>query len=360
MEDARNGKYAETIPYTDREDEFGEFARVIEMFYRSAQERRQQRAANIELVNTSFGETLAALASRDLTGRLAKEVPQEYRALRDNLNNATAQLDAALAEIDTRAKDIASGSVEINRAAQEMSARTQRDAAAIEQTSAAVNELTATVKKSAEGAGQANGAAASAKQKAEQGSAVVRGAVDAIRAIAQSSSEITQIISVINDIAFQTNLLALNAGVEAARAGDAGKGFAVVASEVRSLAQRSAEAAKQIKQIITASEEQVENGVRLVEESGGAFGQIVGEIATIYDLVATIAASQHEQSMALGEIDSAIQQLDQATQQNAAMAEQSCAASDALAGYAKDLETQVAQFHVSGREQAPRPHVRAA
>lgn len=360
MEEARHGKYADQVPYTEREDEFGELARVIETFYRSAQERRQQRAANIELVNASFGETLAALARRDLTCRLSKEIPAEYSALRENLNNATAELDSAMADIDERAKDIATGAAEINKAAQEMSDRTQREAASLEQTSAAVNQLTAAVRKSAEGATQANDAAAAAKLKAEQGSVVVKDAVGAIREIAHSSSEITQIIGVINDIAFQTNLLALNAGVEAARAGDAGKGFAVVASEVRSLAQRSAEAAKQIKQLISSSEGQVENGVRLVEESGGAFDKIVSEIATIYDLVAAISASQKEQAVALGEIDTAVQHLDHATQQNAAMAEQSCAASDGLAVYARELKARVSQFHVSEKGRAPQSRTLAA
>jgi methyl-accepting chemotaxis protein len=347
MEDARNGKYSDEVPYTERSDEFGELARVIELFYQSAKDRRAQRVADVELVNESFGEALAALARRDLTYRLTKEVPVEYRALQEDYNNAIVALDAAMKDIDRRASDIAGGSAEIYTASQEMAHRTEREAAALEQTSAAVNELTEAVKTSANGAKEANDAAAAAKQDAEQGSVVARNAVEAIRAIAQSSNEITQIIGVINDIAFQTNLLALNAGVEAARAGDAGKGFAVVASEVRQLAQRSGEAAKQIKQIITTSEEQVENGVRLVEDSGGAFGKIVGEIGKIYELVAAIFVSQREQATALGEIDSAIQQLDQTTQQNAAMAEQSCAASDSTAGYAKELKSQVTQFHTT-------------
>ncbi len=360
MEDARRGQYAEHVPYMERTDEFGELARVIDTFCKSAQERRAQRAANIEIVNASFGEALAALANRDLTYRLTKDVPTEYGALQKNLNEAISQLDAAMKDIDSRAGDIVTGSSEINNAAQDMAHRTEREAAALEETSAAVNELSATVEKSAEGAKAANDAAAAAKRNAEQGSQVAKNAVEAIRTIAQSSSEITQIIGVINDIAFQTNLLALNAGVEAARAGDAGRGFAVVASEVRLLAQRSSEAAKQIKQLITTSEEQVENGVKLVEESDGAFGKIVGEIATIYDLVNAISASQLEQASALKEIDTAVHQLDQTTQQNAAMAEQSSAASQTMAGHAQELAGRVEEFRTTADARVRPSHARAA
>ncbi|MDR3528914.1 MAG: methyl-accepting chemotaxis protein [Rhizomicrobium sp.] len=355
MEDARHGHYSDNVPYTDRADEFGELARVIEMFNKAVKERQAQRTANIELVNTTFGEALAALASRDLRYRLDREIPVEYRALQENFNNAVLELDGAMQDIDGRARDIASGSAEIHKASQQMAHRTEREAAALEETSAAMNQLSTSVEKSAQGAKDANDAAALAKRDAQAGSHTAKNAVEAIRAIAQSSNEITNIISVINEIAFQTNLLALNAGVEAARAGDAGRGFAVVASEVRSLAQRSSEAAKQIKQLITHSEEQVDRGVKLVEESGAAFGKIVDQVVTIYDLVSAISASQNEQATALKEIDTAIGQLDQTTQQNAAMAEESCAASDAMADHAGELETRVGQFNIHRDERSVRP-----
>lgn len=355
MEDARQGRYSENVPYTDRSDEFGELARVIEMFNKSVKDRRAQRAANIELVNATFGEALAALARRDLRYRLKGEIPIEYRALQEDFNNAVTELDTAMQDIDKRAGDIASGSAEIHKASQQMAQRTEREASAIEETSAAMNQLSAAVQKSAQGAKEANDAAALAKSDAQSGSHTAKNAVEAIRAIAQSSNEITNIIGVINEIAFQTNLLALNAGVEAARAGDAGRGFAVVASEVRSLAQRSGEAAKQIKQLITRSEEQVDNGVKLVEESGEAFGKIVDAISTIYDLVSAISASQDEQATALKEIDAAVGQLDQTTQQNAAMAEESCAASDAMAGHAGELEGRVDQFSTNRSASAAKP-----
>jgi methyl-accepting chemotaxis protein len=347
MEDARAGRYSESVPYTDRTDEFGELARVIELFNKSVGERRAQRAAAIEQVVSTFGEALAALSKRDLRYRLTHEVPAEYHQLKENFNAAADELEQAMIAVEQRASEIAVASAEINSASQQMAQRTEREAAALEETSAAVNELSEAVNRSVVGAQEANSAAATAKTDATAGSEISHNAVEAIRAIAQSSSEITQIVGVINDIAFQTNLLALNAGVEAARAGDAGRGFAVVASEVRGLAQRSAEAAKQIRALIARSEAQVEGGVHLVEESGTAFGKIVAEIGIVYDLVANISAAQTQQATALKEIDSAIQQLDQTTQQNAAMAEESCASADGMKGRAMELEGCVGRFQLS-------------
>ena len=286
------------------------------------------------------------MAQRNLTYRLDKSLPVEYRALQNDFNEAISQLETAMQEIHSSASEIARNCHEISQGSQEMAQRTERQAASLEETAAAVNEITATVGKSAEGASQASTRAAEAKSGAEHGNEIAGKAVGAMREIAKSSSEITNIIGVIDEIAFQTNLLALNAGVEAARAGDAGKGFAVVASEVRSLAQRSAEAAKQIKHQIQNSETQVDTGVKLVEESGTALQKIVTDIGTITQLVSEIAHSQREQANALGEIDSAVTDMDKSTQQNAAMAEQSHAASEALAGFAKDMESQVGRFEI--------------
>lgn len=310
------------------------------------------RQAGIELVVSSFGEGMKALASRNLTYRLNKEIPAEYRGLQKDFNDAMSLLEEAMHGIHSSAGEIANNCKEISDGAHEMAMRTERQAASLEETAAAVNEITSTVTKSSEGASQANNKAVASKTSAEHGNAIAARAVGAMREIAKSSGEITHIIGVIDEIAFQTNLLALNAGVEAARAGEAGRGFAVVASEVRALAQRSADAAKEIKQLIKNSEAQVETGVKLVEESGTALQQIVTDITTISQLVGDIAHSQREQATALTEIDSAVSDMDKSTQQNAAMAEESNAAAEALAGYAREMEKLVAQFEISGSKPA--------
>jgi methyl-accepting chemotaxis protein len=316
----------------------------------AAQEAAHKRA--VDTVTSSIGEGLAALARRDLTYRLRQDIPEEFLILRDDFNNAISQLADVMTDIDGRAEDIANNASEISKASQEMAERTERQAAALEESAAALNQITATVGKSAENAKQANATAAGAKDDAARGSAVTKHSIDAIRSIAKSSGEITLITGVMDEIAFQTNLLALNAGVEAARAGEAGKGFAVVASEVRSLAQRSADAAKKIKALIHTSEEHVENGVKLVEESGAAFDKIVEDIGEIGRLMSEIAASQQEQAVALGQIDTAVGQMDQTTQQNAAMTEQSTAACETLASHATELAGMVDRFETDKNKTA--------
>jgi methyl-accepting chemotaxis protein len=202
------------------------------------------------------------------------------------------------------------------------------------------------VKKSAEGAKHARAVVASADQDAKKGAVVVRQAVDAMDAIAKSSGQITQIIGVIDEIAFQTNLLALNAGVEAARAGDAGRGFAVVASEVRALAQRSADAAKEIKGLISTSVERVEQGTALVDRAGTTMTEVVDSIKRVTDIMGEISAASAEQSAGVAQVAEAIGQLDQATQQNAALVEQSTAAAESLKQQARQLVQAVAVFRL--------------
>jgi methyl-accepting chemotaxis protein len=308
----------------------------------------EARRTSVELVVSSFGEGLAALAGRDLTYRLTQDLPAEYRVVQEDFNAAIAQLEEAIDDVRSRVGAIADNAQEIRRAAEEMAQRTERQAAALEESAAAINEVSITVGKSAENAHTANETAAAARADAERGSAVAKKSIDAMRTIAKSSADITQIIAVMDEIAFQTNLLALNAGIEAARAGEAGKGFAVVASEVRYLAQRSGTAAKQIRSLITVSDVQVAGGVALVEESGKALHKIVEDVELICTLMNTVAASQKDEADTLREIDAAVDQMDQTTQQNAAMAEQSHAASESLAGFAGELNAAVGRF-VTGR-----------
>lgn len=305
----------------------------------AAQKRAEEEAQlrSEQLVVSSFGEGLKALAERDLTFRMNYDLPAGYLKLQDNFNAALDQLAAAMNEIDSHASDIATGAKEISDATMEMSQRTERQAASLEETSAALEEVTSAVSKSAKNAKDASSVANDAQKDAHAGNTVSQKTMGAMQRIAKASGEIVQVISVMDEIAFQTNLLALNAGVEAARAGDAGKGFAVVAFEVRALAQRSAEAAKEIKGLISTSEKEVGGGVKLVDENGKALSNIVADIEKINGLMVEVAQSQKEQSTALGEINSAVSQMDQATQQNAAMVEQSSAASRLMADNARKL-----------------------
>jgi methyl-accepting chemotaxis protein len=254
------------------------------------------------------------------------------------------QMQDSMKVVAANASEIRSGAGEITQASDDLSKRTEQQAASLEETAAALDEITATVNKTAQGAREARDAVAQAKGDAEHSGVVVRDAVAAMSEIERSAQQISQIIGVIDEIAFQTNLLALNAGVEAARAGDAGKGFAVVAQEVRALAQRSAEAAKEIKTLISASSQQVERGVTLVGETGKVLERIVTQVAQINSVVAEIAASAQEQASGLAQVNTAVNQMDQVTQQNAAMVEQATAASHALARETQDLFQLIAKF----------------
>jgi len=300
----------------------------------------------------SFGQAMSALSRGDLTYRMADNLPPEYARLRQDFNAAMGQLQETLAGISAATGTVQISADEIASASDNLSRRTEQQAASLEQTAAALDEITATVKRSAEGAGQAAGAASMAKADAERSGEVVREAVSAMGEIAESSRQINQIIGVIDEIAFQTNLLALNAGVEAARAGDAGRGFAVVAQEVRALAQRSAEAAKEIKALISSSTLQVERGVKLVGDTGVALVEIVGKAGEIDGLIREIAASSQEQATGLAQVNIAVNQMDQITQQNAAMVEQATAAASSLKAEAAELVRGVARFQIGDDDRA--------
>jgi methyl-accepting chemotaxis protein len=317
---------------------------------RRADEAQRAIAEQQQLVVTSLADALDRLATGDLTIRLTDTFPGEYEKLRNDFNAAVEKLEEVMRAIATSTASISSGSAEISNGAEDLSRRTEHQAATLEETAAALDQITATVRKTAQGATAGREAVASAKGDAERSGDVVSSAVVAMNAIEKSAKEISQIIGVVDEIAFQTNLLALNAGVEAARAGDAGKGFAVVASEVRGLAQRSADAAKEIKGLISASSQQVEEGVSLVGEAGDALQRIVAHVNEISGLVGEIAASAREEAQGLSEVNSAVNQMDQVTQQNAAMVEQATAASRMLAEETKELARLVARFRISGTD----------
>ena len=376
MKRLASGDLSVAVPASDRRDEVGAIATAVATFREAAIEKerleadadrlrtvsdreREEREAQkereaqaVEVAISGLGRGLSELADGNVAYRIDTPFDGKLDALRVDFNDSVARLNAALRSVGENANAIHAGSEEIRAAADDLSRRTEQQAASVEETAAALEEITTTVSDSTKRAEEASQLVAKTKDAAEQSGTVVKNAVAAMSEIEKSSVEISNIIGLIDDIAFQTNLLALNAGVEAARAGDAGKGFAVVAQEVRELAQRSANAAREIKTLITSSAQQVKSGVSLVGETGKALEVIVAEVQVINNHVAAIAESAREQSIGLREINTAVNTMDQGTQQNAAMVEQSTAASHSLASEAAALSTLLSQFRIEGQATA--------
>ena len=373
------------VPEAGRRDEIGGMAASLAVFKAAAVEKlrleadalaagrltEEERARTASVLaeaaaqQTHVVEEVAAGLSRlsagDLVHRIDAPFPADYERLRADFNGAMARLQDTMRTVAAGASAIRSGTGEISTASDDLSRRTEQQAASLEETAAALDEITATVRRTAEGSRHARSLVGTARGNAERSGQVVRQAIAAMSGIQASSREITQIIGVIDEIAFQTNLLALNAGVEAARAGDAGRGFAVVASEVRALAQRSADAAKEIKALISTSGAQVEQGVAFVDQTGEALVRIVAQVAEIDGIVGEIAASAQEQAAGLDQVNTAVNQMDQVTQQNAAMVEESTAASHTLSQETAELARLIGEFRLEdgdGARRAPAPVAR--
>jgi methyl-accepting chemotaxis protein len=366
-----SGELELVVPGMTLQDEIGTIAHAVDELKGGLVERRRLEGEAVEMhrrneeklrstedaftaagrsraeVMSALEVALGRLATGDVRARLELDVAAEFAKLKADYNTTVDELRELIGAVAETTGDIKSGTDDITRAADDIARRTEQQAASLEETAAALDQISATVSKTASATEQARSVVSAAKSDAEQGGDIVRKAIEAMGSIERSSLKVSQIIGVIDEIAFQTNLLALNAGVEAARAGDAGRGFAVVATEVRALAQRSAQAAKEIKALIASASSEVKAGGELVVATGRSLEQIgtlVGEINLAFT---EISAGAQEQASGLGEVNSAVNQMDQVTQQNAAMVEETAAASHTLAQQADKLKQLISRFKVA-------------
>ena len=368
MSNLAAGDNEASIPGIARKDEIGAMAATVAVFRQNAEDRDRLEQAELETrlqaerdtgtrerekaldkaetetAVQALGTALEMLASGDLTFRLQEPFAARLDALRQHYNEAADKLAAALSSIGSTAQEIDVGVEEIRAASTDLARRTERQSASAEETAAALSEIMTAATESSARADEVGHFISDARTSAKSSDTIVGNALSAITAIEQSSQEISNIVSVIENIAFQTNLLALNAGVEAARAGEAGKGFAVVAQEVRELAQRSAKAAKEIKQLIDTAATDVHAGVDHVRNAGGALTTIIQHVESIGIRVGAIIEASREQAGGLRQVSQAVGSMDQATQQNAAMVEQSSAATHNLADQTGALRALLAQF----------------
>ncbi|MFN4166221.1 MAG: methyl-accepting chemotaxis protein [Ferrovibrio sp.] len=406
MRSLADGKYDITVPGIGRQDEIGEMAGAVQVFKENGieneqlrrnvenerQQRERDRAEQEAMLDRSVGEVVSAAAEGNLTkridtaaligvmkklgdgintlltsvgkavdevghvvagiaaGDLTRRVNGEYHGvfgqLKDDVNRASETLADTVRHISEATDTVSRASGEISAGSQDLAQRTESQAASIEETAASMHEITTTVKQNADSAQAANQLATTARETAQKGGEVVSEAVSAVTQIEESARKISDIVGLIDEIAFQTNLLALNASVEAARAGEAGKGFAVVAQEVRALAQRSANASKDIKALIQESNAQVKTGAALVNQTGQSLTEIVSSIKKVSDIVAEIAAASREQATGLEQVNTAVGSMDEMTQRNGALVEETSAAAQALNGQAEQLADLVRQFRI--------------
>jgi methyl-accepting chemotaxis protein len=357
-----------------RGDEVGVMAKAVQVFKdnalalkeseaqaaaqrRAAEEERARNEAvraeatrQVQRVVTGLGTGLERMAKGDLTYRITDEFIDEYKKVQEDFNAAIAQLQDTITSIAMSSSEVSSAASEISASTSDLSQRTEEQAASIEETSASMEQISVTVKKNAENAQQANEFANDTAAVADRGGAVVSQAITAMSRIEDSSRKISDIISVIDEIARQTNLLALNAAVEAARAGEAGRGFAVVASEVRSLAQRSSQAAKDIKDLITSSSSQVQEGVALVNKAGASLNEIMESIRKVAAIVADIAVASNQQATGIDQINTALVQMDEVTQQNSALVEENAATAKTLEQQSGAMNSSVGTFKLAAAE----------